>query len=205
MKIIIALFILIFSFSFVQDEAEFPLGIYATHKGTTAICLELLEEQQFKMILSTCTSDQIEEGTFEFIDNTVLLSSNNPPQMVLKNLRPADSSLGEGIILKSPDPLLLSKCQLSLDEGLSKFNFPYQSTPISFAQNIAVYFGQMEPLIIESQFAEDITTWQADIIFENINSTFSEFQSWILDENKRKLNQPNSEVSLKKSKKCWLY
>ena len=201
MKVLLFVSMLLFGQSF----SEFSKGIYATHRGDTAICLELMDDQRFKMILSTCNEDKIEEGKYRLTKGQILLVSDDVPKMEIKNFRPADSKLGNGIILRSADKVLLSQCKLSYDDGKTKFNFPYQNTPLAFERNLTIYYKNLEPIVIKKPFAEDITTWQAEIQFENMNSTFAEFESWSIVGKKLKLNNSTEEVFLKKKKKCWLY
>ena len=156
------------------------------------------------MILSTCNEDQIDEGHYFVNNDTIHLISKDAPKMALKNFRPADSKLGPGLILKSPDPLLLNQCTYQFDDRNEHNQIPHNK-PIQFHKNIQINFEGLDPLEIKLPFAEDITTWPAEIHFENMNSVFENFQSWIPIGRKLHLANNEMDIQLKKKKKCWLY
>jgi len=206
-KIFSFFLIALFSFAVPQNLAKKIAGKYGKmdRENGEYICLQLFDNEEFTMSISSCDRDRYINGKYSFDGAAVYLTSDIQPDIKINQIDSSESEeKGRKLSFISSDVPLLQQIEVELNDS-GKWQSLNPSQQIFNKNNIEKIRIKLGDLTAEHTiaFPEKNNILQLD--FQHISEMTMTEQKWNYSRKKLILTDDSgAQITLKKGRKCWL-
>ncbi len=199
--------IVFFSFAAPQNSAKKIAGKYGKmdREHGEYICLELFDNEEFTMSISTCASDKYINGKYTFDGKAAYLTSDIQPDIKIAAIQSGESNeKGITLTFASDDVPLLQQIKVELNDS-GNWQSLNRSQQIFNKNNITKIRIKLGDIIAEHAISLPKKNHTIQLDFQHLSEMTMTEQRWNYERKKLILNDDSgAQITLKKGRKCWL-
>ncbi len=199
--------IALFAFAIPQNSVKKIVGKYGKmdREAGEYICLELFDNEEFTMSISTCASDKYINGKYSFDGKAVYLTSDIQPDIKIAGVQPGEQDEdGVTLTFTSDDTPLLQQIKVELN-GSGKWQSLDSKQQIFNKDNLQKIRIKLGDLVAEQVLSLPKKNHTLQLDFQHLSDMTMIEQKWDYSKKKLILNDDSgAQITLKKGRKCWL-